>query len=138
MSNNQSDVAEAIADQMLHELAALEERIDRLQQPAVAELQSIINRYHGRTFGSFARNKEVAARVQRVLDRLDLKVKCPKTGKLGTLRCKSAGGSKYGCFEVRIYVDGKRTAAFSSTTWHRFDIVREGDYLGNRLDLQAG
>lgn len=132
-----TSLARGTGDQILAELDALERKVDLLQRPAVAELQSIIDRYHGRSFGSLERNKLVAKRIQDLLDRLNIKVKCPTTGKLGTLRCKSAGGARSGTFEVRIYVDGKRTSSFTSTTLHRFELASEREYLGSEID-QAG
>lgn len=133
-----TELAKALGDQILAELDAFERKVDLLQRPAIAELQAIIKRYHGRSFGSFERNKRVANRIQELLDRLNVKVKCPKTGKLGVLRCKSAGGTRNGSFEVRIYVDGKRTSSYTSTVLPVFEIASERDYLGSKLDLHAG
>jgi hypothetical protein len=83
----------------------------------------LLNEYVGVSFGSFEANRAVAREIQHLLNRLYLRVECPKSGKLATIACMKAGATKHGAFVLRFRESGRTTSRSSSTKLPKLKLI---------------
>jgi hypothetical protein len=112
-----------ITDDARQSLANLFNQLDghlsAIQKPVRQALQAVLNAIAGQTFGSLQANQAVARGVQDLLNRLGLRLVCPKVGcgQPASLRCAAAGNSKSGVFQFDHSAGRKRTTHKGSSTF---------------------
>jgi hypothetical protein len=70
------------------------------EEPTIPEVEELINRLGGKSFGSFEANHIAAQEIQGMLNDLGLRIACPRVGcrKDAMLYCTTGKGSKNGIF----------------------------------------
>jgi hypothetical protein len=104
------------ATRVLAQLNELQQKLAKLSEPIVAELQQLLDSLHGQSFG-LSRNVAFVEAVQQALARLGRRVRCPRCGKAAILRCRSTTTAKEGSFQFEHYTDGRQTNHGGGTTF---------------------
>lgn len=112
-----SDSADAI-----QRLAGLDSKLTDLLQPIVDELQQLLAGLEGMSFG-FDTNKAIVEAVQVQLQRLGMRVNCPRCGAAAIPRCRATKTAKDGSFQFEHYQEGRQTNHGGSTTFPALKLV---------------
>jgi hypothetical protein len=106
-------------------LAELDVRINEVLQPIVDQLQAVLNGLGGKSFGTVEANQRAASHVQRLLNRLGKRVRCPKKGcgQPAILRCHGGAGKGSGVFQFEHSTGGRKTTHLAAATLPELRIV---------------
>jgi hypothetical protein len=112
-----TDVTRASRESVAHILDQLNDSLEGLIRPVRDAMQQLLAALEGKSFGSLEANQAVTRRVQQLIERLGMRVACPKTGcgEPALLRCAAAGNSTHGVFQFDHSVAGKRTTHLGSS-----------------------
>ena len=102
--------------QLLFTLEDIERTVAKQHKSTAEQLQIVLDGMAGQSFGSFDGNREIAQRIQSLLQQLNVRVKCPKTGLPGNLRHRQSGRARHGAFLIEVTQNGRRLCPSSSTT----------------------
>jgi hypothetical protein len=91
-------------------------------QPFTAELRAFLDGLEARSFG-LAANKAILAAIQSLLQRLGLRVCCPKCGEPAILRCRPHSYAKGGAFVFGHSQGGQHATHGGGTTFPAFKLV---------------
>ncbi|HUY90312.1 MAG TPA: hypothetical protein VMV10_16370 [Pirellulales bacterium] len=116
------------AADVLRRLEALDAELTALQAPVVARLRALLPEVIGTSFGSQHANDAFAERLEELLTRLKLRIRCPKDGCRATLRCRPTKHSRHGSFSFRHYWNGRSVVHGGKTTIPPIELV-EGENL---------
>lgn len=105
------------AEEVHDRIRDLNDRVSHAQKALSTELQSLLNDLVGRSFGSLEANQDVADGLRFLMQRLEVRVACPKKGcgKPALLRARRAGRSPEGTFGFEHTV-GSRIMAHAAST----------------------
>lgn len=106
----------------LRALEALDGKLSRLLEPMIGEVQAFLDGLAGRSFG-LAGNRAVALAVQLLLERLRLRVRCPRCKATAILRCRATRNAKGGSFQFEHSAKGKQTNHGGRTTFPQIHLM---------------
>ncbi|CAN5456069.1 hypothetical protein BH10PLA2_BH10PLA2_23450 [soil metagenome] len=104
------------AEGALGALGHVDARLSELLKPLVAELQTTLSALEGKSFG-FELNKKVIDAIQTQLQRLGMRVCCPRCSAAAIPRCRATASAKDGSFQFEHYQEGKQTNHGGGTTF---------------------
>ncbi|MCK4659387.1 MAG: hypothetical protein KAV82_07685 [Phycisphaerae bacterium] len=90
-------------------------RIHDAEAPLVQELDAALQGFVGHSFKSLDLNRRFASELQRLLNRLGLRVRCPECKRPARLRCTKAGTARHGAFQFSHRIEGHNTNHRGST-----------------------
>jgi hypothetical protein len=104
-------------------IAGLLERLSDLAStpPDVVKsnLELVLERLGGEEFGSLDANRSVAEGIHRLVERLALRVACPRCGVPAYFACTPAGRAKNGVFVFQHPINGKQKIHFTAAALPR-------------------
>jgi hypothetical protein len=120
-----SEVTHDTREAILSLLGQLNHNLTVLQGPVQGGLQDLLGLLAGRSFGSLVANQAVAREIQELLNRLGLRVACPRQGcgLPASIRCAAAGNSRHGVFQFDHSVGGRRTTHLGSSLFPLLQLV---------------
>jgi len=106
-------------------LRRLSADLDVLVYPVSHGLQALLDGLAGKSFGCLEANKEVARELQRLTNRLGLRIACPRQGcgRPASIRCARAGNSRHGVFQFDHPIGRRRTTHLGSSTFPCLTLV---------------
>jgi hypothetical protein len=106
-------------------LRQLGDGLTALNAPVRRGMEELLIALAGKSFGSLEANQAVARGVQGLLNRLGLRVACPKAGcgKPAVLRCAAAGNSRQGVFHFDHSSSNRRTTHMGSSAFPSLTLV---------------
>ncbi len=108
---------ECDAGNIVADLSQLDEELERSRNTMARRIEETLLRYSGRSFGSFEANRDVASRIQSLLQKYGLRLMCPVTKMPANLRFRPAGRAKHGSFQLDVFDEtGRRTNHVGPTT----------------------
>jgi len=111
------------ADDALATLAQFDDHLADLQRPVVKQVQQFLDQLEGQSFGSLEANQAVASALQFLLNRLGLRVECPRCGRPAIFRCRSSRSPTTPSFQFEHFEEGRRTNHVGTTTWPALRLV---------------
>ena len=96
-------------DRIARELAELDRELNRLRREMRKKIESKLARFVGRSLGSLAANRELAASIHALLESHGLRVRCSECGHPAILRVSPRPGSRSGAFVFDHTIAGRRT-----------------------------
>jgi hypothetical protein len=120
-----AEITDRTRDGIARVLCQLGDGLTALNSPVRRGLEELLLALAGKSFGSLEANQVVARGVQELLNRLGLRVACPKEGcgRPAVLRCAAAGNSKQGVFHFDHSSGGKRTTHMGSSAFPCLTLV---------------
>lgn len=104
------------AEDAINALGRIDANLSDLLKPLAAELQTALSALEGKSFG-FQMNKKVIEAIQAQLQRLGMRVCCPRCGAAAIPRCRATASAKDGSFQFEHYQEGKQTNHGGGTTF---------------------
>jgi hypothetical protein len=106
-------------------LRSLDQRIDSLLEPLVAEIEANLTRFAQTSFGSVEANQRATSQIQQLLNRLGKRVRCPKDGcgEPAILRCHGGAGKGNGVFQFEHSTGGRKTTHLAAATLPELHLV---------------
>lgn len=96
------------SENALAALGRIDAKVSELLKPLVADLQETLSTLEGKSFG-FETNKALIEAIQAQLQRLGMRVSCPRCGAAAIPRCRATQTAKDGSFQFEHYQDGRQT-----------------------------
>ena len=101
-----ADVPESVGE-VERRLFEANARIDQLLAHVIAELEVLLSDLTGRSWGRLEAKQSAVAQLQRLLDRLGQRIRCPVCGEPARIRCRAAFRMKEGCFQFEHFIGGR-------------------------------
>jgi hypothetical protein len=114
--------AEEDSGEITRSLEAMNQRLTEILQPFVGEIQSFLDSLEGRSFGLTA-NEAITTAIQALLQRLGMRVRCPRCGSPAIPRCRPMPNTKAGSFQFEHYQRGRQTNHGGGTTFPAMKLV---------------
>jgi hypothetical protein len=108
--------------ELLRGLQSINERLTALLAPVIEDVEAALARLEGRSFGLGANDVLVSA-IQQLLNRLGLRVRCPRCSEPASLRCRETGNARDGSFQLEHYASGRQTNHGGGTTFPALTLV---------------
>jgi hypothetical protein len=110
------------AEDAISALSRIDANVTELLKPLIAELQTTLTALEGKSFG-FETNKKIIEAVQAQLQRLGMRVCCPRCGGAAIPRCRATQSAKAGSFQFEHYQEGRQTNHGGGTTFPVLNLI---------------
>lgn len=117
-----SEAADVTTEEILATLSSLDGKLTELLGPFVREVEAVLARLAGRSFGRRG-NEAIVRTLQLLLQRLGLRVRCTHCRAPAILRCRATGNAKGGSFQFEHYLNGKQTNHGGRATFPKVRLV---------------
>jgi hypothetical protein len=122
VGTDQPEAAQPDPAELLRGLQAIDERLTALLAPIIEEVDDALTRLEGRSFGLEA-NEALVSAIQQLLNRLGLRVRCPRCREPAILRCRETGNARDGSFQFEHYASGRQTNHGGGATFPALTLV---------------
>lgn len=115
------------ASEVIRVMKGLDKEISSRLEPVKDKLTEFLSRLAGSSFGSLEANKDVVREIQQILNRLGLRIKCPRRGcgEAAIIRCRPAPRTKHGTFQFEHTIKGRRTIHAGRTRLPSLEVVKQ-------------
>jgi hypothetical protein len=106
----------------LRALQELDARVTQLLEPVVGDLEAALAQLAGKSFG-LETNKALVLALRQLLQRVGLRVRCPRCGEPAYLRCRQPKHAREGAFQFEHFQEGKQTNHGGGTIFPQLSLV---------------
>jgi hypothetical protein len=108
LGTDQPETVQPDSADLLRGLQTIDQRLTSLLAPVIEDVEAALARLEGRSFGLEA-NEAIVSAIQQLLNRLGLRVSCPRCSEPAILRCRETGNARDGSFQFEHSASGKQT-----------------------------
>jgi hypothetical protein len=110
------------AKKAINAIRLIDVKLTEVLNPLVVELQETLLSLEGKSFG-LEINRQIIEAIQGQLQRLGMRVCCPRCGAPAIPRCRATKNARDGSFQFEHYQEGRQTNHGGGTAFPAFKLI---------------